>query len=115
MARARCMFAACARAHHFGLTRNPSSIAPRPRHLFMSERHCAALPQLLYGTALARDAAGGAGGGYELFNGNIGSGKTTKCRSFMQKISGGRRAARQRSAVDVFKGIGASGAQFELI
>ena len=103
------------RAHHFGLTRTPFSIAPDPRHLFMSERHRRALAQLLYGTARARGAARGTGDCYELFTGNIGYGKTTKCRSFRQKISGGRRAARQRSAVDVFKGIGASGAQFELI
>jgi len=69
----------------------------------------------LYGTARARAAAGGAGGGYELFTGNIASGKTTLCRGCMEKISDGRRAARQDSAVNVFKGIGASGAQIELI
>lgn len=103
------------RAHHFGLTQDPFSIAPDPHHLFISERHRGALAQLLCGTARPRGAAGGAGGGYELFTGNIGSGKTTLCGGFMEKIPDGRRAARQDSTVNVFKGIGASGAQFELI
>ena len=34
---------------HFGLRREPFSIAPDPRFLFMSERHREALAHLLYG------------------------------------------------------------------
>ena len=41
---------------YFGLKREPFSIAPDPRYLFMSERHREALAHLLYGVQ-----AGGGG------------------------------------------------------
>ena len=62
----------------FGLTQEPFSIAPDPRYLFMSERHREALAHLLYGVR--------GGGGFVLLTGEIGAGKTTVCRCFLEKI-----------------------------
>ncbi|MBA5689452.1 ExeA family protein [Rugamonas apoptosis] len=62
----------------FSLKQAPFSIAPDPRYLFMSERHREALAHLLYGV--------GSGGGFVLLTGEIGAGKTTVCRCFMEQI-----------------------------
>ena len=64
--------------HFFNLKQSPFSIAPDPRYLFMSERHREALAHLLYGV--------GGGGGFVLLTGEIGAGKTTVCRCFMEQI-----------------------------
>ncbi len=74
-------------AHHFGLSQDPFSIAPDPRYLFMSERHREALAHLLYGVAGPQGA--GTGGGFVLLTGDIGTGKTTICRCFMEQIPAG--------------------------
>ncbi|MBK9572174.1 MAG: AAA family ATPase [Rhodoferax sp.] len=77
-------------SQHFGLTQDPFSIAPDPRYLFMSERHREALAHLLFGVAGAAGASGGAasgtGGGFVLLTGDIGTGKTTICRCFLEQI-----------------------------
>ncbi len=73
-------------ADHFGLTQDPFSIAPDPRYLFMSERHREALAHLLYGVSGAGDQSGGTGGGFVLLTGDIGTGKTTICRCFLEQI-----------------------------
>jgi len=65
-------------ADYFGLKQAPFSIAPDPRYLFMSERHREALAHLLYGL--------GGGGGFVLLTGEIGAGKTTVCRCFLEQI-----------------------------
>src|SRR3954464_11372906 len=65
-------------ASFFGLKQKPFSIAPDPRYLFMSERHREALAHLLYGV--------GSGGGFVLLTGEIGAGKTTVCRCFLEQI-----------------------------
>ncbi len=62
----------------FGLAREPFSIAPDPRYLFMSERHREALAHLLYGLK--------GGGGFVLLTGEIGAGKTTVCRCFLEQV-----------------------------
>jgi len=62
----------------FNLKQSPFSIAPDPRYLYMSERHREALAHLLYGV--------GSGGGFVLLTGEIGAGKTTVCRCFMEQI-----------------------------
>ncbi|MBH2020700.1 MAG: AAA family ATPase [Burkholderiales bacterium] len=76
-------------SHHFGLSQDPFSIAPDPRYLFMSERHREALAHLLYGVAGTDSSAGGTGGGFVLLTGDIGTGKTTICRCFMEQIPAG--------------------------
>ncbi|MDO9005389.1 MAG: AAA family ATPase [Aquabacterium sp.] len=65
-------------AKFFGLKHEPFSIAPDPRYLFMSDRHREALAHLLYGV--------GGGGGFVLLSGEIGAGKTTVCRCFLEQI-----------------------------
>jgi general secretion pathway protein A len=73
-------------ADHFGLTQDPFSIAPDPRYLFMSERHREALAHLLYGVSGVGASSGGTGGGFVLLTGDIGTGKTTICRCFLEQI-----------------------------
>jgi general secretion pathway protein A len=63
---------------HFGLEHDPFSIAPDPRFLYLSERHREALAHLLYGLE--------AGGGFVLLTGDIGAGKTTVCRCFLEQV-----------------------------
>jgi general secretion pathway protein A len=63
---------------HFGLSQAPFSIAPDPRYLFMSERHREALAHLLYGVR--------GGGGFVVLTGEIGAGKTTVCRCFLEQV-----------------------------
>jgi general secretion pathway protein A len=65
-------------ASHFGLSQSPFSIAPDPRYLCMSERHREALAHLLYGL--------NGGGGFVLLTGEIGAGKTTVCRCFLEQL-----------------------------
>ena len=62
----------------FGLQQEPFSLAPDPRYLYMSKRHREALAHLLYGV--------GGGGGFVLLSGEIGAGKTTVCRCFLEQI-----------------------------
>ena len=62
----------------FGLRNAPFSIAPDPRRLYLSERHREALAHLLYGLD--------AGGGFVLLTGDVGAGKTTVCRCFLEKV-----------------------------
>ncbi|MBI3145164.1 MAG: AAA family ATPase, partial [Pseudogulbenkiania sp.] len=64
--------------NHYGLADPPFSIAPDPRYLFMSQRHREALAHLMYGI--------GGDGGFVLLTGEIGTGKTTICRCFLQQL-----------------------------
>jgi general secretion pathway protein A len=63
---------------HFGLKQPPFSIAPDPRYLYMSERHREALAHLLYGVR--------GDGGFVVLTGEIGAGKTTVCRCFLEQV-----------------------------
>ncbi|GAP35752.1 ExeA family protein [Piscinibacter sakaiensis] len=63
---------------HFGLEHEPFSIAPDPRYLYLGEHHREALAHLLYGL--------GAGGGFVVLTGEIGAGKTTVCRGFLEQV-----------------------------
>ena len=76
-------------APFFGLTQAPFSIAPDPHMLFMSERHREALAHLLYGVGGRGGHSGGAGGGFVLLTGEIGAGKTTVCRCFLEQTPPG--------------------------
>ena len=69
----------------FGLRQAPFSIAPDPRYLYMSERHREALAHLLYGVQ--------GGGGFVLLSGEIGAGKTTVCRCFLEQVPAGCQVA----------------------
>jgi general secretion pathway protein A len=62
----------------FGLKREPFSVAPDPRFLYMSDKHREALAYLMYG--LRR------GGGFVLLTGEIGAGKTTVYRHFLEQL-----------------------------
>jgi general secretion pathway protein A len=63
---------------HFGLTHAPFAITPDPRFLYLSERYREALAHLLYGV--------GAGGGFVLLTGEVGTGKTTLCRGLLEQL-----------------------------
>jgi general secretion pathway protein A len=65
-------------APFFGLAREPFSLAPDPRFLFMSDQHREALAHLLYGVQ--------GGGGFVLLTGEIGAGKTTVTRCFLEQL-----------------------------
>lgn len=62
----------------FGLKEAPFSIAPNPLYLYMSRQHHEALAHLIYGV--------GRGGGFVLLTGEVGTGKTTICRCFLQQV-----------------------------
>jgi len=66
---------------YFGLNENPFSIAPDPLYLFMSEKHRDALAHLQYGVKTD--------GGFVLLTGEVGAGKTTLCRSLLEKLPDG--------------------------
>ncbi len=67
-------------AAFFGLSKPPFSIAPDPQSVYLSPRHREALAHLLYGV---QDSTGG---GVVLLSGDIGTGKTTLCRHFLQQV-----------------------------
>lgn len=62
----------------FSLKQAPFSIAPDPRYLLMTQGHREALAHLLYGV--------NSGGGLVLLTGEIGAGKTTVCRGFLEMV-----------------------------
>jgi general secretion pathway protein A len=62
----------------FGLHEKPFSIAPDPRYLYMTEQHREALAHLLFGV--------GDEGGFILLTGEVGTGKTTICRSLLNRL-----------------------------
>ncbi len=64
---------------YFKLHRAPFSIAPDPRALFQSDRHREALAHLLFGVQ-------GGAGGFVLLTGEIGAGKTTVSRAFLEQL-----------------------------
>ncbi|MFK8026531.1 MAG: AAA family ATPase [Gammaproteobacteria bacterium] len=62
----------------FNIDESAFSIAPNPKYLFLSPQHQEALAHLLYGITRA--------GGFVLLTGDIGTGKTTVCRSLFSEI-----------------------------
>ncbi|HIE01543.1 MAG TPA: AAA family ATPase [Thiotrichaceae bacterium] len=64
---------------HFGLNAAPFSITPDPHYLYLSGRHREALAHLLYGV--------NEGPGFVLLTGEVGTGKTTLCRSLIEQLS----------------------------
>ena len=70
---------------YFGLEEAPFSISPNPRFLYMSEHHQEALAHLLYGVSAAN--------GFVLLTGEVGTGKTTVIRAFLQHLPADARVA----------------------
>lgn len=62
----------------FGLTERPFSIAPDPQYLYMSKSHKEAMAHLSYGLTQ--------GGGFIVLTGEVGTGKTTLCRTLLQDL-----------------------------
>ncbi|MFO7528807.1 MAG: AAA family ATPase [Marinobacter sp.] len=60
----------------FGFREPPFSIAPDPRYLYLSERHKEALAHLMYGVR--------GQGGFIVITGEVGTGKTTVSRCFIE-------------------------------
>ena len=63
---------------YFRLSEMPFSIVPDPRFLFLSDRHREAIAHLLYGVQ--------GEGGIVLLTGEVGTGKTTVCRSLLEQL-----------------------------
>lgn len=62
----------------FGFREPPFSIAPDPRYLYLSERHKEALAHLMYGVK--------GQGGFIVITGEVGTGKTTISRCFIESV-----------------------------
>ncbi|MDQ6978152.1 MAG: AAA family ATPase, partial [Ghiorsea sp.] len=62
----------------FGFKEKPFTIAPNPQYLFMSKRHQEALAHMLYGLR--------GEGGVMVLTGEVGTGKTTICRSLLNQL-----------------------------
>lgn len=63
---------------YFGLSEIPFTIGPNPKFLYLSDQHREAMAHLLYGI--------GEQGGFILLTGEVGTGKTTLCRSVLQQL-----------------------------
>lgn len=62
----------------FDIKETPFSITPDPRYLYLSPRHQEALAHLLYAVT--------GSGGFVMLSGEVGAGKTTLCRSFLEHV-----------------------------
>jgi general secretion pathway protein A len=65
-------------AAYFGLKENPFKLSPEPGYLFLSEQHRDALNYLIYGIKEKK--------GFVLISGDIGTGKTTLCRTLLNLL-----------------------------
>ncbi|MET0852235.1 MAG: AAA family ATPase, partial [Candidatus Rokuibacteriota bacterium] len=63
---------------HFAFIEPPFSMTPDPRFLYLGEAHRDAMAHLLYGV--------GEGGGFVQLTGEVGTGKTTLCRSLFERL-----------------------------
>ena len=62
----------------YGLREKPFSLTPNPRFLYLTDAHKEALAHLLYGLE--------EGEGFIVLSGEVGTGKTTLCRSLLERI-----------------------------
>jgi len=69
----------------YGLREKPFSLSPDPRYLFLADSHREALAHLLYGIEQ--------GEGFIAITGEVGTGKTTLCRTLLQRIDPGTEVA----------------------
>ncbi len=65
----------------YGFKENPFTITPDPKFFFPSQRHTEALDSLIY-TIIERR-------GFAVITGEIGSGKTTICRTLLSRLNAG--------------------------
>jgi general secretion pathway protein A len=63
---------------HYGLREKPFSLTPDPRYLYLSASHREALAHLLYGIEQ--------GEGFIAVTGEVGTGKTTLCRTLLERV-----------------------------
>ncbi len=70
---------------HFGFREKPFRLVPNPEYLYLSESHREALAHLQY--ALAQ------GEGFVEITGEVGTGKTTLCRAFLESLDANACAA----------------------
>jgi len=63
---------------HYGLREKPFSLTPDPRFLYLSASHREALAHLLYGIEQ--------GEGFIAVTGEVGTGKTTLCRTLLERL-----------------------------
>jgi general secretion pathway protein A len=64
--------------NYFGLKAKPFTIAPNPLYLYMSRQHREALAHLVFGVQ--------SDNGFIVITGEVGTGKTTLCRCFLEQI-----------------------------
>lgn len=64
----------------YGLREKPFSLTPNPRFLYLADSHREAMAHLLYGLEQ--------GEGFIVVTGEVGTGKTTICRSLLERIEG---------------------------
>jgi general secretion pathway protein A len=87
----------------YGLREKPFSLSPDPRYLFLADSHREALAHLLYGIEQ--------GEGFIAITGEVGTGKTTLCRTLLQRIEPGTEVAfifnPQLSALELLQAINA--------
>ncbi len=65
---------------YFGFKENPFRLSPEPGYLYLSEQHRDALNYLIYGIVEKK--------GFMMISGDIGTGKTTICRSLLAVMDG---------------------------
>jgi general secretion pathway protein A len=87
----------------YGLREKPFALSPDPRYLFLADSHREALAHLLFGIEH--------GEGFIAITGEVGTGKTTLCRTLLQRIEPGTEVAfifnPQLSALELLQAINA--------
>lgn len=71
--------------HFFGFIERPFKLVPNPAYLYLSQSHEEALAHLAYGLSQ--------GDGFVIITGEVGTGKTTLCRAFLDKLDDNTEAA----------------------
>jgi len=70
---------------YFGFKEKPFNVTPDPRFIYFSEQHVEALNHILYGIRERK--------GFIAITGEVGSGKTTLCRTLLERLDKDTRSA----------------------